>query len=346
MKIIKQDMKTGTLTVLPESLDDLWSLSQIITSGDTIKGKTERKIKREGAHETKKMTMTLSINAEKIELTEIELRVTGTTTEDQEEVPKGSHHTIEIMSGEPITITKKKWLTLQLTQLKDATTQQEPKIIMCLIDREEAKIAKLTRNSYEILATLKGESEKKREGTKSKDFFPEAIQEITTTAQRYNPNNIIIASPAFWKSTLTKLAEKNPLKNKMIFTTCSSTEETAFKEILEKEEVKNALSNVRIAKEQNAVEELFKRIAKEGKATYGWNEVKKASEQGAIEQLLITTKLVNKFREKNNFKELDETLTIAATSKGTIIFISSDNEAGKRLDGLGGIAALLRYREV
>ena len=32
------------------------------------------------------------------------------------------------------------------------------------------------------------------------------------------------------------------------------------------------------------------------------------------------------------------------STKGDIIIISSDHEAGKKLDGLGGIAAILRFK--
>ena len=37
-------------------------------------------------------------------------------------------------------------------------------------------------------------------------------------------------------------------------------------------------------------------------------------------------------------------LNLVESMRGTINIISSDNDAGKKLDGLGGIGALLRYK--
>ena len=37
-------------------------------------------------------------------------------------------------------------------------------------------------------------------------------------------------------------------------------------------------------------------------------------------------------------------MKIVDSTKGEILIISSENEAGKKLDGLGGIAAILRFK--
>ena len=44
MKIVKQDKKEGIVTLVPETLDDLWHLSHIVEVGDSVSSKTTRRI--------------------------------------------------------------------------------------------------------------------------------------------------------------------------------------------------------------------------------------------------------------------------------------------------------------
>ena len=51
MKILQK--KQQTMTILPESLDDLWCLSSVIDTDDILAGKTFRKVTK-GNKETEK----------------------------------------------------------------------------------------------------------------------------------------------------------------------------------------------------------------------------------------------------------------------------------------------------
>ena len=55
MKIIKENIKKGFITIKIEDLDDLWYLSQVIDENDFISGKTLRKIKLESDIRSKKI---------------------------------------------------------------------------------------------------------------------------------------------------------------------------------------------------------------------------------------------------------------------------------------------------
>ena len=57
--------------------------------------------------------------------------------------------------------------------------------------------------------------------------------------------------------------------------------------------------------------------------------------------------LKNFYRKKglsNQYNELDEKMKQVDSLQGEIHIVSSEQEAGKKLDGLGGIAAILRYK--
>ncbi len=345
MKQLALKLKQGEAKVLVENPDDLWFLSNIIDKGDLVKGKTLRKLKvtEEAAAERKKVF--LAIQVEKVEFTAAELRVSGKVTEGPEDVPRGSYHTFSIEVGSTITIIKPEWLRYQLDYLKEATKAKVPKIIICIFDREEALFAKLARDGYEMLTTIKGKVAKKAVPEKIKDtFYEEIVKQLEDYDKRFGPDKIILASPSFWKEELFKVLKSQDLKKKIIQATCSGVDETAIAEVLKRREMQEALKQERISKEIAVVEDLFGKIAKQGPASYGMKETAQAAEAGAIEHLLVTDRLIQKLREENKFSELDSMMKNVDRTKGKVWIISTEHEGGKRLQGLGGIGAILRYK--
>ncbi len=345
MKQLSFKPKFGEVKVLIENPDDLWYLSNIIDPGDNISGKTFRKIKvtEEASAERKKVFLALAV--EKIDFSATELRVSGKVTEGPEDVPNGSYHTFSIEQGSTITIKKPEWLRFQLDYLKEATTVKVPKIIICVFDREESLFAKLTRDGYKMLSKLKGKVAKKAVDEKVKDtFYENIIKQLEEYNKRFSLDKIILASPAFWKEDLYKVLKSQELKKKIIQATCSGVDETAIAEVLKRKETQEALRQERVSKEMAVVEELFVAIAKKGPAAYGIKETTQAAEAGAIEQLLVTDKLIQKLREDNTFNKLDKIMKQVDKGKGKVWIISSEHESGRKLQGLGGIAAILRYK--
>ena len=123
----------------------------------------------------------------------------------------------------------------------------------------------------------------------------------------------------------------------------TSVSKNGIDEVIKRDETKNVLKEDRLAKETKIIDKLFKEIKKAGLAVYGFEETKKASELGAIEELLISDHLIKESRENSFYSKIEAVLRMVESSKGKIFIISSVHEAGQRLDGLGGIAALLRY---
>ena len=126
--------------------------------------------------------------------------------------------------------------------------------------------------------------------------------------------------------------------------TCSSVGENAINEVLKRPETENALKQDRIAREFRYVEELFTEISKNNLASYGLKETKEAAIAGAVKTLLITDKFIQEKRMEDKYESIENMMKTVDTTKGDILIVSSDNEAGKKLDGLGGIAAILRYK--
>lgn len=350
MKIIYSDFKKGEVKVRITSLNDLWYLSQIVEQGDLVKGQTLRKIKIGGSEERSanviKKTVFITVEVEKVEFHKYSdvLRVSGVINEGPEDVQRGTHHTFNIEINSIITIMKKEWLKYQIDRLKEAASEKTSNILIVILDREEANFALSKQYGYEFLSELKGDVQKKADEKQTESrFYSEIVTIMQNYAEKYKIEKIIIASPAFWKEELLKTIKDDSLKKKIILATCSSADKSAINEVLKRSEVQEALKQDRIARELRFVEEIFKEISKKGLAAYGLVEVENAANLGAIKMLVVTDACIRKSREENFYQKIDYIMKLVDKIKGEIHIISSENDAGKRLDGLGGIAALLRY---
>jgi protein pelota len=340
-----------TAKVLVENLDDLWYLSSIIDVGDTVEGKTFRKIKLGGSEDRSqsviKKPVFLKIEVEKVEFHKYadSLRVSGKVLEGAEDIPKGSYHTFSVEEGTTITIIKQAWLNYQRQKLEDSAKEKKPDTLICVFDREECYIAIMKKYGFDILAELKGEVEKKAEAKQaSKNFYEEIIKQIQEYVKRHSIKHVILASPAFWKEELFKNLKDQDLKRIIIQATCSSCDKSAINEVIKRPEVQTVLQHDRSAAEIKLVEELLSGISKQAAVSYGLEETKSAAEAGAIKTLLVTDGIIQKTRQEGSFEKINALMKLSDRSGANIHIISSDHDGGKKLDGLGGIGALLRYR--
>lgn len=336
MKILKKALRQGLISLAVDSLDDLWHLSQVVSKGDLVKGKTTRKVKATEKEASKK-TLTLEIMVGEVEFSDGSLRISGTTTEELEDIPKGSHHTISVEDGSVISITKMQWPDYMLRRLVDASVRQSPAIILAL-DREEAVFALLKSQGYEILAQVRGKVAKKGYETVTGDFYAELAGKLSGYDSRFSPGQIIIGSPAFWKEEmLARLPGE--LAKKVVLATCNSVGPTAVDEIMKRPELKSVLKQQRAAEEARAVDSLMAEISRDGMAAYGIKEVESAVDAGNVSKLLITDRFISRNRATS-----ERLMRGADAVKGDVVIINSENDAGRKLDSLGGTAAMLRYK--
>lgn len=348
MQIIKQDFKNGTVRFKVTDQDDLWYLSNIVEPEDLVRGTATRKIRIGDGENAKvaKKKITLTIRAEKIEyVPENEVtRVNGTIIEGPDDIPKGSYQNISLEEGNDYILTKTKWLSYHKDKLKEASNIKF-KYLFCLFDRDEAMFAISLRSGYRILTRIKSNMPKKAySNTQESNFYLEILKMIETYSGQHKPERIILAAPSFYKDEPTKLIKDQDLKKIITTVSCSSVSSPALEEVMRSPELNSILQNSRSRFEGVIVEELMQEIGKEGAYSYGFEEVKKAAEIGAVTKLLITDRLVTKLREKNDYTKLDNIMKLVDNLKGEIHIISSENDAGKKLDGLGGIGATLRYK--
>ena len=348
MHITSKNFKTGIVKVKVTDPDDLWYLSHIIEPGDIVTGKTTRKVKIGDSENAKvaKKTLTLTIEAETIEFgaAGITLRINGKITESRDDIPKDAYHAISLEEGSEFTLHKKKWLSFQKQKLEEAT-EQKTTYLLCLFDREDCLFAITKKKGYEVLTKIKGDVAKKSKTTEvRKDFHQEILKVMEEYNERYMPQHIILSSPAFYKEDLLKKIKNDIIKKKIVLATCSSVTQPALDEVMKRPELKDVLKSSRARQEKMLVDELLEQINKDNLAAYGIDETMNAVDAGAVAKLLVTDKLIQEKREEGKYNSLDEKMKKVDDSQGEIHIISSEQESGKKLDGLGGIAAILRYK--
>ncbi len=348
MQIIHSDFKKGSVKLKITDPEDLWYLSHLIDPGDLVRGRTTRKVKIGSGDNAAiaKKTYIVTIEAETVDFSPAgnSLRINGKIKEASEEIPQGSYQSISLEQEAEFILEKVHWLEFQKQKLNEAA-EKKYNYLLCLFDREEALFA-LTKNiGHEIILQIRGEVNKKSHPQEiKKEFYLEIIQTLDTYLKRYLPEKIILASPAFYKEDLFKKITSPELKSKIVLATCSDVSESAIAEVIRLPELAKVLQSSRAREENLLLEELLSAINKNGLATYGWEEVKKAISAGAVSKLLISDLFIQQQRQQGNYLELDQLMKKIDGLKGEIHILSSEQDSGKRLDGLGGIASLLRYK--
>lgn len=326
-------------------MDDLWHLFNIIEKGDVVYSMTyrreEKKTDKLRPERGKKKPMRLGVIVEDIVFHEFtdRLRVHGVIKEGPQDL--GSYHTFNLTEGDKISIVKETWKDYHLQRIDEAVkATKQPMILFLTIDYDEAEFALLRQSGVQEIARITsggtGKRYKRSEKAK-KEFYREVLAKLESLMNSSTP--LIILGPGFAKEELYTFGKN--LKPEL-FTNCV-TQGTghvgmaAVQEALKEGIAPQILQHSRVAYETAKVEELLAEISKEGNYAYGHDEVENALLAGAVKSLLVTDKLVRE-------KKLDELLKIAAKRKSEIVIVNIIHDSGKKLDALGGIGAILRYR--
>ena len=229
MRIHGKDISKGYVKLEVNTLDDLWYLSHIISEGDLVTGKTTRKIKigspsPDGKQKVVKKTYTLKIQVTKVEFHKYTnlLRISGKIEEGPEDIPKGSSHTITVEENSILSIEKQQFLSYQIEKLNEAEKGLGAKILLVILDREEAIFADMKKYGYEIITRAKGTVAKKEMESVTTNFYQEVLEIIKGYDDRKEYESIVVASPGFFKEDFLKNVKDEKIKSNLVLATVSS----------------------------------------------------------------------------------------------------------------------------
>ncbi|MDY6776215.1 MAG: mRNA surveillance protein pelota [Halobacteria archaeon] len=334
----------GTVTLVPETLDDLWHLKYIVEDGDVVSGLTERRIERVDettrADTGTRETMHVDLRVEDVEFHRFSnrLRVSGVIESCGKEREIGSHHTLNVEINKEMEITKT-WKPDQLQRLEEAEETVESDVVVVTVEEGEAHIHTVEEYGIEERTTVTSTTGKGEDARPRQELFGELLSALKTTAA--DADAVILAGPGFTKKDALDYIEENApsIAEKIVTEDVASVGARGVHEVLKRGTVEKVAEEARISRESRLIDELMERISTDGAAAYGLDEVEKAVDYGAVETLLVVDEALRDRRD-----EIDPLIRQTEQKGGDVTVFSSDFDPGKRLDSLGGIAALLRYK--
>jgi len=343
MRLLHQDRKTGEIKFQIDSMDDLWHLYNIIETGDLVLSVTFRreevKSDKVRSERGEKKRVFLGIRVEKMEFHEFDnrLRVTGVIEQGPQDL--GSYHTFNFEEGDVLSVIKAHWKDSTLDRVKRALDDtKRPTVVFVALENDEATIAVMRQYGIQNLANIIGPSGGKMYEQKDDDtYYQEIVEKARQVAVGTVP--LVILGPGFAKETLLSLLkEKDPelFKRAHLYHT-GQAGMAGIHELMKRGLGVEVLEGSRVADEVSMVERVLEEIAKGGLVTYGPKEVGEAVQAGAVEELLVLDSLLRQ-------KDMEELLKAVENARGKVLMVSEHHEGGKKLEAIGGIAALLRFR--
>ena len=346
MKVIFRDLKHGEIKLMPENLDDIWHLYNIVDEGDLIRAVTfrtdEQKDDKIRSKKAEKKRMKLGIRVEEVNFHEFSdrLRLHGTIEEGPQDL--GSFHTLNIDADKmnKLSIIKKQWKDHQLQRIDEAVKHSNQAILTFVsLDEDTATVAILRQSGVQWIADINS----KRSGKmyESKDTEHEYFGEIISVARtnKTEDSTLVVVGPGFTKEHFVKHGkDREPLLfEKCIVHGTGNSGMNGVQEAIKTGIIEQITKENRVVFETSLIEKLFGEIKKDGLAAYGEQEVKNALMNGAVERLLITDVLIR--------NEKGETLLrLAKQNNSEFTIINTMHEAGKKIEGIGGVGALLRFK--
>lgn len=346
MRVLKKSLRgpEGEITLVPESVDDLWHLKHLISPGDLVFALTHRKAPASAdklrPEKLERRPVRLGIRTESVEFATSSnwLRVHGVIEVGQD---VGSYHTLNLEAGIDVSIVKS-WKRHDLARIEEAVAEsRRPKVVIALIEEGEAAIGVLRQFGVETASEIKaggGKGMGGKGGENRSEFLDEAAKELARVAVR--DSKVILAGPGFIKEDLKKRIDATfpDLAPRIVLCDATAMGVSGFQEVLRRGAIDKILEDSRLGLETTLMEELLREIATDGRAAYGPAEVREAASIGAVETLMIGDELVRS-------PEMDELMRSVSDARGRVVIFSSEFEPGKRLSALGGVAAITRYKK-
>jgi stalled ribosome rescue protein Dom34 len=330
--------KENKYEFLIESNDELWILSQFINSSDQIQSSSQRKVKIGDKNITK--ILFISLNVKNSLYYNNSLRISGKILNETEFTTIGQHHSLSFNVGDKITIIKNNLLKYEEKLINNALKTKKNKNLLVVLDKDTLILSQFSSFSYQILSRY--------EGLGSKKYLNEEIDEykekyeIIKDYLKKDYANIIFSGPFNFKNKLSEFIKKK-MKIQISIIDFADTDNSSIQKIIDRIKEKGLIEDSQVAVENKLLKELLENINKGKKYTYGLENTKNAINQGLVHKLLISNKYIEKSKEEDNYTQLNELIIKTEKLNGELIIFNWKNDSSRVLEGLGGIAALLRY---
>lgn len=356
----------------------MWHANNLIRNQDILKGHAIRRVTTENStgHTTSNRVhteLTLRVTSTLFDPAASALHVSGIVTVENDVVALGKYHTLDLELNRPFTLWKKDgWDSVAVEALRDAlntdrdgavaaVVMQDGFANICLISDYQTLLKQRVESSGSIKgggASSRGGSKREGPDAKASKFFRTTLDTLLRNIDfKGEARPLLLASPGytaqkfrdFIKEEAARTRDKTlaqVVKNTVVVHS-SSGNVYSLNEVLKSQEVLKQMKTMKSALSSRGMEDLEAMIrADDGRACYGLSTVKKAVEEGAAGRGGGVLYINNALFRSQDVEERKKFVAIVDKVKedgGEVRVLSSDHEAGAKLQALGGIAAMLTY---
>jgi protein pelota len=345
VRLLHQDPATGLLRLRIETPSDLWRVARLVRPGEQVGASTTRRDPEAPedapAAQRDRRRIWLVVRVEQVEFHDFShhVRVTGPIVEGPFDI--GRHHTLDLGEGEEFTVQKESLSSGERALLEEGLEARgEPTLVVAAVDWGDSAVVRLRGRSIEPVAELKRTLPGKRYASTGREkerglYVTEVASLLKTEAPQAAA--IVIVGPGFFKEQVAKelfeLLPESRAKTKVM--PASESGRAGIEELLRSGRASEVLRTSVAAEESALVESLLTELGGH-RASVGIRETAEAVIGGAAETILVLDTLLTD-------AEVARILDVARAARARVFIVRKDGEPGRRLQGLGGIAARLRY---
>ena len=336
----------GSLALTPEEPHDLLALRRAIRAGDSVTASTTRAIRAEREHARpdrgERVRIRLRIDVEDVLLDSVlgRLRIRGRITEsDNESVSRGSSHSVVVVPGDRIAVSKKAWSALDRRLL--GASRRARGYVLVSVDSRECGIARLAGTHLRILPNIYSGAGGKRYKVAADPRAYYAEIRAAASACASAGDALIVFGPGREKErAAAALAGAEGLAAPVLAEGIDSGGEDGIHLFAKSEALRRAIPESKLARVLGIVEEAM-RLAGTGSGRFaaGREGVGRAVGSAAASSIVFSDRLIAEAGE-----EAAVDLLNAAEAGGTDVYAADEStDVGMRVSGMGGVIALLRF---
>ncbi|KAI9847731.1 MAG: Translation factor pelota [Sclerophora amabilis] len=308
-----------------------------------------------------------------------ELHIAGRIAEENKFAKIGAHHTLDLELRRNFMLEKVAiggsgggggWDSIALGVVKEATDPRERAEVVAVVMQEGlGNVCLITEHQTVLRQRVEMGIPRKAKGrvTEHDKGLNKFFSVLLTTLLRHadlltKPKPILLASPGFTAASFHKhilnamstppISTDKPLStalrsSAMVVAHSSSGHLHALSEVLASPTLRARLSDSKFARETAAMDSFMEVLRRDdGRAWYGPREVERAVEKGAAGRgggILLISDTLFRANEVGTRRRWVRCVEKVKEDGGEVRICSSQHESGRRLDGLGGVAALLTF---
>ncbi|KAE9963757.1 hypothetical protein BLS_008933 [Venturia inaequalis] len=366
---------SGTVTLIPEEPEDMWHAYNLIRVNDILRAAAIRRVVTEsatGSTSSSRVHTNLTLKVTKLDFdsSAAQLHVSGTITVENPYVKLGGYHTLDLELQRPFTIEKGDgWDSIALEQLNDSLDSKKRATIWAVVMEEgKANVCYITEFQTNLAQQVTTTIPKKRATSTDQskalgrfhktlfDTLSRAMELSSTPLENLPP--LLLASPGFAAQSFLSYIKSQAqsqggkllpaLIAKITITHSSSSNLSALAEVMKSPAITAKLSDSKFSRESALLDNFYASLRKDdGRSAYGAQEVISCIEKGAVGRgggvLLISNTLFRAADVGERRKWVELTERVKQVEGGEVRVLSEAHESGKRLEALGGVAALLTF---